>query len=697
MKTLTLHIVLFFTLFLASSDKTLSESRVDSLLTVLNNQTDTFRINTMYSLALAYRDVGNSKDSKKYLQKAIKEAHEFNYKDHLTNYFNSLALADVNLGILNDTTFAYVDSAEHYALIDSNYNLMSRAYDTRGILYYSKSITKESLEQFYLALKYREKNGVKLGTGKLWNNIGLIYRKLNDDKSALSAFKKAKQIALAEGDSIGLQKVLNNIGLMYSESDPQKALDYYMTSLAMSERRNDKFSTALRKMNIGSIYTSLGKFETAQKYLLEALELYNDVEARAGMLTTYSSLAHLCIMNNKVTEAKKYLAKAEAFGSTEDLDLQRIYDTKYKIAAAEGDHKAAIELFKMHRSYLDSLRYQQRRAVIAEINAQYNFEKKKSEINLLKKDNQIQELELNQQEASIKNYKLFVILGAASIVLLILVGFMIYSRFKSKNVLTEKLQKKNEAVTNSINYAKRLQAALLPSRFTLLDTFKEVFVLYKPKDIVSGDFYWFSRKGNLTIVAVADCTGHGVPGGLLSMMGNTLLNEIVNQKNITSPKEILVHLNRSIVETLGQKNVNLKTQDDGMDIGILVFDKDSQEVTFAGANHSLTIVSSGKAETIYGDLFGIGGFIKNISKDFSEQKLGPMSPNSMLYMYSDGYFDQFGGPEHKKFMSRRFINLLTEESAKPCDDQKKALEETFNNWKGDEPQIDDVLILGIRV
>lgn len=289
---------------------------------------------------------------------------------------------------------------------------------------------------------------------------------------------------------------------------------------------------------------------------------------------------------------------------------------------------------------------------------------------------------------------LLILIGGAFIAYFV---YLLYNKYIDKKHLSAELENKNTQITRSINYAKRIQGALLPSKYKLVSSFSESFILFKPKNIVSGDFYWISDMGDKIIVAVADCTGHGIPGAFLSLIGNTLLNEIVNQKKIISPSEILTQLNNSIVSTLGQTNVNLATQDDGMDITICCYYKKTGDLIFAGANHTLLLFKNNELITLKGELYSIGGFSKNISKIFPEHKIEGLKEGDMFYMFTDGFYDQFGGENRKKYMSKRFYNLLEEINEKPADIQKNILEKTLNSWQGAEPQTDDILIVGLRI
>ena len=301
-------------------------------------------------------------------------------------------------------------------------------------------------------------------------------------------------------------------------------------------------------------------------------------------------------------------------------------------------------------------------------------------------------------------------------------------QLEEKNKIVEEQRKevvkKNIKITDSINYAKRIQQAILPAEDYVKQLFPESFVLFKPKDIVSGDFYWVSEvvrssepengrdkasaespfpapesqhkvsSPELIILAVADCTGHGVPGAFMSMIGNTLLNEIVNVKNEYSPERILDLMNKGIVNLLHQNDAS--SQDDGMDISVLCINKAKGEIEFAGANHSACLFENGKLIRLKGDVYSIGGMLGSTAVRFSKQKY-KAEKGTTVYLYTDGFIDQFGGEKNAKFLSSRFELQLQDIQPLKMEHQKETLSDVFEKWKAHRNQTDDVLVAGIRL
>ncbi|MGF1532224.1 MAG: PAS domain-containing protein [Bernardetiaceae bacterium] len=258
----------------------------------------------------------------------------------------------------------------------------------------------------------------------------------------------------------------------------------------------------------------------------------------------------------------------------------------------------------------------------------------------------------------------------------------------------EKLQQTNNEILSSMTYARRIQLVLLPQKKQIKKHLSEFFIYYVPKDIVSGDFYWFGVQNNRQILAVVDCTGHGIPGALMSMIGNDLLNEIVYRRDITEPQQILEELNQGIRRALRQSTTRNR---DGMDVALCTIDYAQQQLCFAGAHNPLVYVQGGELFYIKGERRAIGGVQSDQSPPFRQHCIS-IREETMFYLFSDGYQDQFGGPKGAKFMSRRFRQLLLEIAARDMDNQELALDQRIGEWMGNShKQIDDILVIGVRI
>ncbi len=424
-----------------------------------------------------------------------------------------------------------------------------------------------------------------------------------------------------------------------------------------------------------------------------------------------------------IREQKEEIEEQKALLDSLDREIQEREST---LAAKQRELQAqAIQISEQS----DEIQVQ--RAVITEQQAEVQAQKDTLEIQRADINRQLAQIDeqlalINQQEEKIKIQlesieKQKLMLYAAIFVLLLLsfLAYYIYRGYRIKKEANVKLEEKNRTIlaqkgeiekqrdiaetqrdqiayqkkhiTDSIMYAKRIQTALLPSLELFSDEF-EHFVLYKPLDIVSGDFYWVSKKGEKQIIIAADCTGHGVPGAFMSMLGVTMLNEIVNGRGITQPEEILNILRDEIIDSLKQ-SIEEDRVKDGMDMTVLAIDFKNNNVQLAGANNPLCIVRDNKLLTFKVDKMPVA--IHYNMKPFNLQEI-KLKKGDCLYMFSDGYGDQFGGPKGKKFMVKNLKNKFVELSDMPMLKQGEKLSEIFEEWKGDASQVDDVTVIGIR-
>ena len=297
-----------------------------------------------------------------------------------------------------------------------------------------------------------------------------------------------------------------------------------------------------------------------------------------------------------------------------------------------------------------------------------------------------------------KNLMISVLLFIITVIVLLrYIRIIMFAEEESKRqieISNQIISQKNKDILDSINYARRIQTAILAPKEEVFEVFTDAFILYKPKDIVSGDFYYFSKTENRAVIAAVDCTGHGVPGALMSMIGNDLLNHITRERKVTKPSEMLDLLHVGVTGILKQDGKHVETKD-GMDIALLSFDFDNKKLEYAGAYRALYIVRNKKIIEYKADKFPIGNKQQERGS-FSNHEINFLS-NDMCYIFTDGYADQFGGDKGKKFMMKRFQDLLIQISDKPVNEQERILNDTIENWKSNNEQVDDILVIGIRV
>lgn len=549
--------------------------------------------------------------------------------------------------------------------------------------------------------KYQSE-GNKIELANTYNKLGHAYWQQQKHNEAISSFEQ----------SISLNKELNNknaqriiygyLGLIYLESDQnQKAISAFENSLSLNIAAKKRQEVISDYYNIASAYQTLGEYnksnEYAQKALNRSLEIENLESAKSCNLllaTNYEKLGdnkkaseHFSNYNTLVKHLqKKQVAQLESEKTQIQSEKQQIQSEKQLV---ESEKEQIAEDLK-------------------------TTEDKVKEVTAEKK---LQELEIAEQEKKHQT-KIRYFISIIGFIFIVLVLFYIQSRHRKK--INKKLKEQNAEIekqkveierqrdladkqrknlTSSIQYARRIQSAVIPKPETLAEHFKDSFILYKPRDIVSGDFYWFAQKDNLIVIAAADCTGHGVPGAFMSMLGVAYLNEIVNKIainmhiNSLNADEILNQLRDKVISSLHQSE-NKRDPKDGMDIALCIVDLDKKKIQYAGAYNPLIIIRKGEIIEYKGDKMPVS-FHRRMNVQFTRHEID-LKPNDCLYIFSDGYIDQFGGEDGHKYLMKRFKQKLIDIHQKSMQEQKLILENEFNNWRGDYGQIDDVLVIGFR-
>jgi tetratricopeptide (TPR) repeat protein/serine phosphatase RsbU (regulator of sigma subunit) len=582
-------------------------------------------------------------------------------------------------------------------------NMLGNSYGNMGD--YPKS-----LGYFQAGMSLEEKMTVQPNLHWFYNNIGNIYMQQNNFSKALPYFHKAVEVEKRIKNLQALSFTTKNIGGAYALLHiNDSAIYYFNQSLKYAEQSKNMLSIGEVYNNLASFYVLLKQYNAATIYSMKVYE----ISKKMGYMDMYStnliSLGSINIGLKKYDIAESYLM--EALAISKDMQSKSGVNSAFHeltvLYDAKGDFKKAYHYYKLFSDTKDSMLNKENSRLVMEMNTKYTTEKKEKEIELLKKNEEIQALELSKKKNELSSQRTISIGVFAGFILLMLVAILLFSRYRLKkkandqlqqtyNVIEEKnivIEKSNVFITDSITYAKRIQDAILPSPEDLHHLFADnFFIVYKPAHIVSGDFYWCSTQHDKIIFVVADCTGHGVPGAFMSMIGNTLLNEIVNEQKKTCTKEIAEMLDKKIVHALHQRSDS--DQYDGMDISICSIDKGKQELSFTGAHHAM-YAHQGELKKIKGDPYSIGGAQQQDTKLFTSQKIG-YEKGQRFYFLTDGYCDQNGGATNKRFTSGKFELLLASIQQLSMEEQKIKLEATFDEWKGTAKQRDDILIAGIQ-
>lgn len=656
---------------------------------------------------------------------------------------------------------------------------LSQCYTNIGIVYDEKGQYDKALEYFLAALKIDEKSDDALRMAGAYSNIGIVYKAQGLYDKSLAYYQKA----LATYEKIGAKKQmsdgLNNMGNVYmARKNYDQALDCYNRALSITGETGDRRGMSATLSNLGNLHHALGEYNKVEDYYQKSLAIKNEIGDRYGMALLYTNLADLYISltdSAALTENQKksYLLKAISYAQRSYQMGQEMGVVPWINSAAgtlmtaykkQGLYQKAMEYAEIFIKTNDSLISSEQTRILAEMESRYENEKKQLLIDKMESQKMADDKTILAQQAENRRQQIILISVVAGLIIILVFSVIVLRMFRQKKrdniilaqqnneirqqkeeILSQRdeimaqrdvlhLQKKE--ITDSITYAKRIQSALLPDLNLILRGNRGItdfFVLYKPRDIVSGDFYWATEVNGWLLFTVADCTGHGVPGAFMSMLGVSFLNEIVRKKEITDAAAVLNHLRDAVIESLKQqkgftKEIMDESVKDGMDIAFCALNTETLELQFAGANNPLYIVRSPQSavrspqsavcslqSSVHSRLPTEDCGLENDNWRLIEQK-GDKMPigihermssftlhkvqlhkGDSLYLCSDGFADQYGEKTGKKFMVKKLKEFFLQNAGLHPEEQRQLLVKTFDEWKGASKQIDDVTILGITV
>jgi len=621
----------------------------------------------------------------------------------------------------------------------------------------------KAMEYAQLQQPLAEKSGNQDAIITSYDNMAFLYHGFNDYEKAITYILKVLKIKEAINDNSGVSTSLSGLANIYYDMNNLKlALNYFNQSLAIENQINNveiegKRRKAILLGNIGLCYVGIGEIDRGLENYLTAVKLYieNNLEKEAS--TTYLNIGALYLEHKKNYDQALQYYKLAAKLANEDVsllssihrDLAEVYYQKndyvkalyhgkkgIEYANLSNDKKTILEANKkLSRIYYnmekydlayqhfqiafelkDSIFNETSSQQIAEMQTKYNVEKKETENELLKTQNQLGKVELERK--STQQFYLIISLILAGIIG-VYIMYSLAQKKKTNKILNQKneqistknkiIEEKNKDITDSLNYAKRIQTAILPEENLLLKYF-DSFVYYLPKDIVSGDFFWIKEAGNKFYFSVVDCTGHGVPGAFMSIIGFNSLNRIIEDLQLSETGSILDKLNELVIHSIRKQDKDGSSVRDGMDLSFCCIDLESNMLQFSGANNPLYVLRTVSNDShnlpismtengynlleIKADKMAIGG--AENSKKYQTHQV-QLQQGDAIYLFSDGYADQFGGPKGKKFMYRRFKELILSIQEHPMSKQKEIFDTTMLNWKGDVDQIDDICVLGVKI
>lgn len=670
------------------SDNYLAKQYLDSAEILLPQLTDPLLIGDFYiHEGWYFQDVSNFEKSRESFFKALNEFQKINAYQKIADAYGNIGNAYFDIDELSQS----LEYHQKSLILNEKIAYSSRDSIKTGLAERGKAITYTNLAAIYYILKdynksleyekaglsYEIQNGDSLGMAISYQGIGGVYEKMGQEDSAYFYLKYSKEIFEKEQYSYGLIRSLR--GLADLEKDSVKSRKYLLRALDIAFEANDRVSELAIMGNLLNDRFNLPK-DTQDQFVQRISSIQKDTLLARMTFGVYRNLGHYYYRNNLFKKAS---------------DSYQIYISNFlseQIQNEKSELKSELVRNELQiKSFSDSLKIQKEYA-------QKSLE----------------------DERKIGNQKTIITIAIAGGVLMLGVLFFLFKSNKTKNInnrlLSAKNQRiqdqkalvdeKNKQITDSIKYAKRLQTAILPPISAVEDALSEVFILFKPKDVVSGDFYWFEQKGDLIFIAAADCTGHGVPGAMVSVVCSNALNRSVNEFGCTKPNAILDKTRELVIKTFARSGEDVK---DGMDISLCVIDKKIKKIRFSGANNPIWICrDSSKISDDTTDLTNVDGIslieFKGdkqpvgsyaAAKQFSETEF-TYNETDTIYLFTDGYADQFGGTEGKKLKYKTFKKLLLEQQENVLIEQNNFLNKFIVDWMGDLEQVDDICVIGFK-
>ena len=641
---------------------------------------------------------GNFPEALALNQELLTAYAELNDSASLAATYNSIGAIQKNLGEYDKAISNYVKAAEIYQQFNKvreagriNVNIAN------VFIQYFKDYDK-AIQKLDDALKIFRKQKLQFETAFTLVNLASAYREIHD-------YDKALELAL-EAESI-FKGIQNPQGL------------------------------AVAYNHIGGIYGQLQKYGKAQQYLSQSLIINEQIGNKREAVSTMASLAEMLVLKGDINSAIMY--NQRVIEEAQQVGLEKLAVNVYKSLSANyeaiGNKAKALELFKEYAQLKDSLFTEQNSKQIREMETKYETDKKEKALLLQQKELELKDLEIKKQEADKKKQR--VIIGFTLLGLLVVIVFsvVVYNQMRQKKKANKILQRqnirikqqneeiaqaneeigaqrdeimrqkafvetqrdeiveKNQQITDSIQYAKRIQTAVLPPDYQISQAFPEHFIFYRPRNIVSGDFYFMTQIGHEAILVAADCTGHGVPGAFMSMLGLTFLSQITSDEKLTA-SEILEKLREHVIAALRQTGKQGEAKD-GMDLALVKLNLDTLEGQYAGAYNPMYLVRNNELISYAGDKMPIGIYFRG-QKEFTNHRV-QFEKGDRFYLFSDGYVDQFGGPKNQKFMSKRFKELLLDIHQLPMAEQENILYRRITDWRGDFDQVDDMIVIGVEL
>jgi len=609
-----------------------------------------------------------------------------------------LYLADSYFLIQNDSTLFYAKKAFELVQYSQEFELLAKI--TIRISQAYEFIDPISSTTYALkAVDFAEQSEVSELIVYTHNLKGNRHRANMELEEAMDEYQFCLAIHEEEADSLGIARAYNNIGIVHMMSGKYEiGIEYWLQSLNIKLRNNELISAATTMGNIALYYKDIGKYEEAEKFLTDALEINKKHKDFESVAFNYLIIGQMRQKQGKMPASinayNESIAFCDSVGSY--FNKEEALVGLAEVYSSLGDYKKAYQYQTDYTELVKELYNEDNARITRELTTQFETEKKEKELEMLQEVNDAQEKTIEKEKANIalkEDRNRYLVIGLVLSGMLILTVFWVLFRVRKakKEIEVQKdlVLEKNKEITDSITYAKRLQDALLPTTAAMRHIFPSHFVLYLPKDIVAGDFYWMEETQEYDFVAVADCTGHGVPGAMVSVVCCNALNKAVRELGVTNTGEILDKVTDIVVETFEKSGHEVK---DGMDIALCRLNKQRTELQFSGANNPLYLLRDKDLKEYKGTKQPVGNYADR--KPFESHKI-VLTKNDRVYLFTDGYADQFGGEKGKKMKYKGFKKLLIESSNYSVEQAHQNLHQAFEDWKSSYEQIDDVCVMGI--
>lgn len=717
--------------------------KADSLVAIIKEQSE--KLNYTKGVALSYRylgltylNKGDFKTSTSLFNQSLSLFVELEDSVLIIALYQSLASSYFNMG-KQDSAIFFCSKVIKAHQNRSDFKKLASNYNTLGGIFWAKGDLSAAAEAFFKSLDLKIKLSDSIGIANTYNNIGILFDSQKKLPEALEMYYKSLEIYQKKAVKRGISRAYNNIAIVLKNLDRcGEAIEMLLKSLEIDKQLGNIDDQAKTLNNIGQLYLQMNEAVASMKYFNSAKELFQNNKNLNGEAASILNLGRANMMLDSIDQAfscfNQSLLLAKKIHSVELINES--FEHLYKLHKKSGNYTLALYYHELNSDLTDSIRSLENLNKLDELKIKYETELKATEIVLLNKDSHIRALEMGRQKSI--NRFLVLILGLLLLVIcLIVIGWFTIRRDNQNLVLKnseinqqkeeieaqrdqlemfnstlnhqneeilaqrDQIEAKNTIIsatnrrlTENIEYASRIQKALLPEIEQINRYFSEHFIIYKPKDIVSGDFYWMWPQGNKIYFSIADCTGHGVSGAFMSILAYNYLKDSIITKGLTNPEEIISFISNEVENNL-YSNIPRHDIKDGMDIIVCCFNRDDNSMEFSGAHSSFYLVRENTLITFKTERYSIGSHI-NQTIAFSNQKI-QLQKGDKLIFYTDGYMDQLNVYTKKKIGGTAFKTLIQSTEVLTMSEQKNRIVSFFDEWKGNYEQIDDVLVWTIKV